>query len=71
VLVNIFSSLMLYFPVAPAYHGLLTTPSVTLTSIMACRVYRRTRLGDMPFHSDPTLFTVNTLGPGGTHHPPQ
>jgi hypothetical protein len=62
VLVNILAALS-YFPISPVYQGLLTTPSATLTSIMACRVYRCTRLRVMPFPSE--LPTVNTLGPGG------
>jgi hypothetical protein len=54
-------------PVGPVYHGLFTIPGMTLTSILSCRVYRRTRLEVMRSQSNPdfTLPTVNPLGPGG------
>jgi hypothetical protein len=64
VILNILAMLLGLIPhLSPAYHGLLTIPSVTLTSILTCRVYRRTRLGILRGHSDPTLPTVNHLGP--------
>ena len=66
-MVNIFASLMVYFPIHPAYHTLLTNPSVTLTSILTCRVYRRTRLGVRRGQTDLdlTLPTLNPLRPSG------
>jgi hypothetical protein len=65
VVVNIFASMIMYLPVGPIYHGLLTVPSVTLTSILACRVYRRTRLGVIRGHGELTLPTLNPVGPSG------
>jgi hypothetical protein len=64
-MVNIVASVMVYTPIGPIYHALLTIPSVTLTSILTCRVYRRTRLGAMRGHRDLTLPTLNPLGPSG------
>jgi hypothetical protein len=65
VMVNIVASLIVHFPVGPVYHALLTIPSVTLTSILTCRVYRRTRLGVVRGHRELTLPTLNPLGPRG------
>ncbi|KAJ7140867.1 hypothetical protein C8R44DRAFT_974593 [Mycena epipterygia] len=45
VVTNIVAPLLIYVTVSPVYHGLMVIPSVTLTSIMACRVYRNTKLG--------------------------
>ena len=43
---NIITTVMAYVPTSsPVYHGLLIIPNVTLTSMMACRVYRNTMLG--------------------------
>jgi hypothetical protein len=66
-MVNIVASLMVYTPVGPVYHwhALLTIPSVTLTSILTCRVYCRTRLGVMQGHRQPSFPTLNPLGPSG------
>lgn len=36
---------MIYTHVGTGYHALLALPNITLTSVLACRVYRRTRLG--------------------------
>ncbi|KAJ7115151.1 hypothetical protein C8R44DRAFT_221494 [Mycena epipterygia] len=42
---NIVATLMVYIPsISPVYHGLLVVPKVTLRTIMACRVYRNTKL---------------------------
>ncbi|KAJ7660629.1 hypothetical protein B0H17DRAFT_846997, partial [Mycena rosella] len=44
VVINIVAILLVYIPtVSPVYRGLLSVPDVTLTSIMACRVYRNTK----------------------------
>ncbi|KAJ7496551.1 hypothetical protein FB451DRAFT_197892 [Mycena latifolia] len=46
VLINIFATLLVYIPgISPVYRGVMVVPSTTLTSIMACRVYRNTKLG--------------------------
>jgi hypothetical protein len=67
VMVNFLASLMVFFPIHPAYHTLLTIPSATLTSILTCRVYRRTRLGVIrgPTDLDLTLPTLNPPRPSG------
>jgi hypothetical protein len=59
-ILNMLTTLLASIP--PQYHDLLAMPSATLTSILACRVYRRTRLGVMQSHSDLTFPTVNTIG---------
>jgi hypothetical protein len=64
VILNILAMLLGLVPQTnPAYRGLLTLPSVTLTSILTCRVYRRTRLGVLRGHTESTLPTANQLGP--------
>ncbi|KAJ7142691.1 hypothetical protein C8R44DRAFT_658302 [Mycena epipterygia] len=45
VISNIATSVMIYTHVGTGYHALLALPNITLTSVLACRVYRRTRLG--------------------------
>ncbi|KAJ7826870.1 hypothetical protein B0H14DRAFT_2367982, partial [Mycena olivaceomarginata] len=64
VLANISAAMLLYIPsVPPPYRGLLILPHVTLTSVMACRVYRNKVLGwrRVPELSLPTLNDVNTI----------
>ncbi|KAJ7037602.1 hypothetical protein C8F04DRAFT_1091852 [Mycena alexandri] len=70
VVTNIVATVMIYIPsVSPVYHGFLVVPNVTLTSIMACRVYRNTKLGATRGSRDLTLPTLNPLGPGGSTIP--
>ncbi|KAJ7133673.1 hypothetical protein C8R43DRAFT_1022723 [Mycena crocata] len=65
VVSNIVSTLMVYIPtVSPVYHGLMAVPNVTLTSIMACRVYRNTKLG-VAFRSSGEL-SLPSLNPHGS-----
>ncbi|KAJ7616071.1 hypothetical protein FB45DRAFT_841714 [Roridomyces roridus] len=45
VLSNILVTTMVYVNVSPLYRGFLNIPNIALTSAMACRVYRNTRLG--------------------------
>ncbi|KAJ7288728.1 hypothetical protein C8J57DRAFT_1166451 [Mycena rebaudengoi] len=46
VVSNILTMVLVYVPTNnPLYHGILVIPNVTLTSIMACRVYRSAMLG--------------------------
>ncbi|KAJ7288813.1 hypothetical protein C8J57DRAFT_1166515 [Mycena rebaudengoi] len=43
---NIVTTVLVYVPTSsPLYHGIMVIPNVTLTSMMACRVYRNTMLG--------------------------
>ncbi|KAJ7811979.1 hypothetical protein B0H13DRAFT_2471789 [Mycena leptocephala] len=67
VVSNISSTLMVYIPtVSPIYHGLLVVPNVTLTCLMACRVYRNTKLGGtLRGSGDLTLPTLNPPGGSG------
>jgi hypothetical protein len=45
VVTNIAAFILLCFPVlGPAYRSFLVVPNVMLTNMMACRVYRHTRL---------------------------
>ncbi|KAJ7025418.1 hypothetical protein C8F04DRAFT_135671 [Mycena alexandri] len=62
VIANIVTTVMTYAPVHPVYHGFLVIPNIMLTSIMACRVYRHTKLGVTHRSADLTLPTLNTLG---------
>ncbi|KAJ7660440.1 hypothetical protein B0H17DRAFT_1212621 [Mycena rosella] len=63
VVTNVVSTLLLYIPTAsPVYHGFLVVPSVTLSSIMACRVYRNTKLGITRGSRELSLPTLN-VGP--------
>ncbi|KAJ6593122.1 hypothetical protein B0H19DRAFT_1055761 [Mycena capillaripes] len=56
---KIFASLLLYLPGIPLlYHGLLVLPNVTLTSVMACRVYCNSVLG-VRHPPEPTHPTLN------------
>ncbi|KAJ6527994.1 hypothetical protein DFH09DRAFT_1045624 [Mycena vulgaris] len=66
VVSNIFTTVMVYVPNAnPLYHGLLIIPNVTLTSIMACRVYRHTKLG---FTRTGEELVLPTLNPRASEH---
>ncbi|KAJ7719490.1 hypothetical protein B0H16DRAFT_1432714 [Mycena metata] len=70
VVINIVATVMIFVPgVSPLYHSFLIIPNVTLTSIMACRVYRNTKLGVTHGSADLTLPTLNTLGPSGNTIP--
>lgn len=42
---NIVVMTMVFANVSPLYRGFLNIPNITLTSAMACRVFRNTRLG--------------------------
>ncbi|KAJ7644827.1 hypothetical protein FB45DRAFT_1021572 [Roridomyces roridus] len=42
---HIIFTTMVYVNVSPLYRGFLNIPNIALTSAMACRVYRNTRLG--------------------------
>ncbi|KAJ7496548.1 hypothetical protein FB451DRAFT_1549650 [Mycena latifolia] len=65
VLVNILATLLVYIPsISPVYHGVLVVPSTTLTSIMACRVYRNTKLGITRGTSELALPTLNSNAVG-------
>ncbi|KAJ7842934.1 hypothetical protein B0H14DRAFT_1020816 [Mycena olivaceomarginata] len=58
ILSNILTISLVYAPsVSPIYHGVMGIPNVTLTSIMACRVYRNAKLHyvHVPHLSLPTL----------------
>ncbi|KAJ7626747.1 hypothetical protein B0H17DRAFT_851854, partial [Mycena rosella] len=45
IVTNVVATLLVYIPTtSPVYHGLLSVPNVTLSSIMACRIYRNTKL---------------------------
>ncbi|KAJ6572466.1 hypothetical protein DFH09DRAFT_1312755 [Mycena vulgaris] len=60
VVINILTTVMVYVPTAsPLYHGLLVIPNVMLTSIMACRVYRHTKLGHTRSGEELVLPTLN------------
>ncbi|KAJ7252385.1 hypothetical protein B0H12DRAFT_1118054 [Mycena haematopus] len=67
VLTNLTATLLFYLPrVPPLYHALLVVPNITVTSVMACRVYR-TRIIGPRRPSQLTLPTLNcTSGEGGT-----
>ncbi|KAJ7033493.1 hypothetical protein C8F04DRAFT_957669 [Mycena alexandri] len=71
VVANIVATVMAYVRVTPVYHGFLVIPNVMLTSIMACRVYRNTKLGVTHGDADLMLPTLNTLGPSGNTIPLQ
>ncbi|KAF7294093.1 hypothetical protein MKEN_01455900 [Mycena kentingensis (nom. inval.)] len=58
VLINILSLVVLNLPVHPVYRGILGPVSITLTSIMACRVYRHARLHRW---SEPELITLPVI----------
>ncbi|KAJ7100314.1 hypothetical protein C8R43DRAFT_1141352 [Mycena crocata] len=61
VVSNIVTTVMVYVPsVSPVYHGLLVIPNLTLTSIMACRVYRNTKLGRVGGCDGLVLPTLNS-----------
>ncbi|KAJ7687169.1 hypothetical protein B0H17DRAFT_1203829 [Mycena rosella] len=66
VVTNVVAILLVYIPtVSPVYRGLLSVPSMTLTSIMACRVYRNTKLGITCGSMELSLPTLNDVGPTG------
>ncbi|KAJ6533973.1 hypothetical protein DFH09DRAFT_122718 [Mycena vulgaris] len=68
VVTNCVAILLVHIPnVSPLYHGLMVIPCVTLTSLMACRVYRTTKLGIPPGSWELSLPTLNTVGPSGDH----
>ncbi|KAJ7657143.1 hypothetical protein B0H17DRAFT_1021288 [Mycena rosella] len=63
VIFNIVTTLLVYMPgVSAVYHSILVIPNLTLTSIMACRVYRNTKL---IIHHSPELSlpTLNSRDP--------
>ncbi|KAJ6578644.1 hypothetical protein DFH09DRAFT_1030498 [Mycena vulgaris] len=66
VVMNGATILLLYIPSAspPVYHGLLVVPSMTLTSLMACRVYRSSRLS-ISGSWELSMPTLNSIGPNG------
>ncbi|KAJ7652580.1 hypothetical protein B0H17DRAFT_957870, partial [Mycena rosella] len=67
VVTNVLATLLVYIPtVSPVYHGLLSVPNMTLTSIMACRVYRNTKLGIICGSRDSPYRHSMTLGRTGT-----
>ncbi|KAJ6511767.1 hypothetical protein DFH09DRAFT_1374344 [Mycena vulgaris] len=62
--------LLVYVPSAipganPMYHGVMAIPSMTLTSIMACRVYRNTKLRVLSDTWELSLPTLSTVGSSG------
>ncbi|KAJ6556387.1 hypothetical protein B0H19DRAFT_1071491 [Mycena capillaripes] len=60
---NIVTTLMVYMPgVSVVYHAILVIPNLTLTSIMACRVYRNTKL-IIPHSPELSLPTLNDRDP--------
>ncbi|KAJ7621847.1 hypothetical protein B0H17DRAFT_1290157 [Mycena rosella] len=66
VATNVVATLRVYIlTVSPVYHALMVVPSVALTSIMACRVYRNTKLGIMRGSRELSLPTLNDVGPSG------
>ncbi|KAJ7757902.1 hypothetical protein B0H16DRAFT_1885387 [Mycena metata] len=69
VAANIVTTVMAYVRVTPIYRGFLVIPNITLTSIMACRIYRHTKLGVTHRSADLTLPTLNTLGASGNTIP--
>ncbi|KAJ7723803.1 hypothetical protein B0H16DRAFT_1333874 [Mycena metata] len=69
VVVNIVTTLMTFVPVSPVYHAFLVIPNVTITSIMACRVYRNTKLGVTRGRADLTLPTLSTIAASGNTVP--
>ncbi|KAJ7744696.1 hypothetical protein B0H16DRAFT_1727256 [Mycena metata] len=69
VVANIVATVMIFVPVSPVYHGFLVIPNVTITSIMACRVYRNTKLGITRGRGDLTLPTLNTVAASGNTVP--
>ncbi|KAJ7337685.1 hypothetical protein DFH08DRAFT_784035 [Mycena albidolilacea] len=71
VIVNIVTTVMIYVPgISAVYHSILVVPNVLLTSIMACRVYRNTRLivHRSPELSIPTLNDRNLNIPLSVGH---
>ncbi|KAJ7713574.1 hypothetical protein B0H16DRAFT_1335203 [Mycena metata] len=69
VVANIVATVMTFVPVSPVYHGFLVIPNVTITSIMACRVYRNTKLGVAHSRADLTLPTLNSVAASGNTVP--
>jgi hypothetical protein len=71
VIINIVTTVMIYVPgISAVYHSILVIPNVLLTSIMACRVYRNTRLivHHSPELSIPTLNDRNLNIPLSVGH---
>jgi hypothetical protein len=57
---NVITTAMVYIPTTrPLYHGLLVIPNVAVSSIMACRVYRNTKLGLTHGNMDLVMPTLN------------
>ncbi|KAJ7478661.1 hypothetical protein B0H11DRAFT_2028185 [Mycena galericulata] len=64
VATNILTTLLVFIPgVSLVYRGMFVIPNVALTSIMACRVYRNTRLGITSGSGELSLPTLNSLDP--------
>ncbi|KAJ7301962.1 hypothetical protein DFH08DRAFT_759861 [Mycena albidolilacea] len=60
VVTNVITTAMVYIPTTrPLYRGLLVIPNVAVSSIMACRVYRNTKLGLTHGNMDLVLPTLN------------
>ncbi|KAJ6631315.1 hypothetical protein B0H10DRAFT_1772481, partial [Mycena sp. CBHHK59/15] len=61
---------MIYIPgITPVYHGMFAIPNITLTSIMACRVYCNAKLGSTPDSSNISLsFLVDGPVFASDHH---
>lgn len=58
VIANLITSIMMYVPgVGPIYHSMFSIPNVMLTNIMACYVYRNTKLGII---RDPSTLTFQS-----------
>ncbi|KAJ7465953.1 hypothetical protein FB451DRAFT_1369758 [Mycena latifolia] len=67
VISNIVVTIMVYANVSPLYRGFLAIPNLTLTSAMACRVYRNTKLG---LTRESGNMTLSLPGSGGINGPP-
>ncbi|KAJ7478652.1 hypothetical protein B0H11DRAFT_1280458 [Mycena galericulata] len=65
VISNVVTTSMVYIPVSPVYHAILVIPNFMLTSVMACRVYRNTKLarGNLEL----SLPTLNPACPSRDH----
>ncbi|KAF8171183.1 hypothetical protein K438DRAFT_1982173 [Mycena galopus ATCC 62051] len=77
VVSNIVTTVLVYVRLSSSlYHGLLVIPNVTLTSMMACRVYRNTVLGRTRIGGErlslPTLVSGHqSMQISGVHFTPQ
>lgn len=63
---SIVVTIMVYANVSPLYRGFLAIPNLSLTSAMACRVYRNTKLGLTRESMNMTL-SLPTDTSGGTN----